>query len=41
MVEGGECQAGFWLPPMSATEFAAATASGEVLPPKSTAFFRS
>ena len=38
MVEGGECHAGFWLPPMSATEFAAATAGGEVLPPKSTRF---
>lgn len=38
MVARGECQAGFWLPPMSATEFAAATAGGEVLPPKSTRF---
>ena len=38
MVEGGECQAGFWLPPMSAADFAAATGGGEVLPPKSTRF---
>ncbi|HEX9723398.1 MAG TPA: DUF1015 domain-containing protein [Vicinamibacteria bacterium] len=38
MIETGECQAGFWLPPMSAADFAAATASGEVLPPKSTRF---
>jgi uncharacterized protein (DUF1015 family) len=37
-IERGEYQAGFWLPPMSAADFAAATASGEVLPPKSTRF---
>jgi uncharacterized protein (DUF1015 family) len=37
-VERGEYQAGFWLPPMSAADFAAATTSGEVLPPKSTRF---
>jgi uncharacterized protein (DUF1015 family) len=37
-VERGEYQAGFWLPPMTAAEFAAATSSGEVLPPKSTRF---
>ncbi|MGH6690353.1 MAG: DUF1015 family protein [Gammaproteobacteria bacterium] len=37
-VERGEYQAGFWLPPMSAADFAAATSTGEVLPPKSTRF---
>ncbi len=38
LVERGEVQAGFWLPPMTPQAFAAATKNGEVLPPKSTRF---
>jgi uncharacterized protein (DUF1015 family) len=38
LVERGDCPVGFWLPPMSPAQFAAATATGDVLPPKSTRF---
>ena len=34
----GELGAGFWLPPMEPADFAAATALGDLLPPKSTRF---
>jgi uncharacterized protein (DUF1015 family) len=34
----GELGTGFWLPPMRPTDFAAAIAQGEMLPPKSTRF---
>lgn len=37
-VERGDLAAGFWLPPMSGEEFAAAIAHGDLLPPKSTRF---
>jgi uncharacterized protein (DUF1015 family) len=38
LCEDGECEAGFWLPPMAPADFAAATEGGDVLPPKSTRF---
>ncbi len=37
-VDRGEVEAGFWLPPMAPSEFAAAVAQGDLLPPKSTRF---
>jgi len=37
-LERGELGTGFWLPPMRPSEFAAAIAQGELLPPKSTRF---
>jgi hypothetical protein len=37
-VDHGEAEAGFWLPPMAAGEFADAVSQGDVLPPKSTRF---
>jgi uncharacterized protein (DUF1015 family) len=37
-VAGGELGTGFWLPPMRPSEFAAAIARGDLLPPKSTRF---
>jgi uncharacterized protein (DUF1015 family) len=37
-VASGELGTGFFLPPMQPTEFSAAIADGEVLPPKSTRF---
>ncbi len=37
-VDRGEVEAGFWLPPMAPSEFAAAVGQGDLLPPKSTRF---
>ena len=37
-VDRGDVEAGFWLPPMAASEFAEAVSQGDVLPPKSTRF---
>jgi len=37
-LERGELGTGFWLPPMRPSDFAAAIAQGELLPPKSTRF---
>ncbi len=37
-VEEGKCELAVWLPPMQPSEFAAATAGGDVLPAKSTRF---
>jgi uncharacterized protein (DUF1015 family) len=38
LIQGGEVTAGFFLPPMSPADFAAAIAQGDLLPPKSTRF---
>ncbi|HVR30541.1 MAG TPA: DUF1015 domain-containing protein [Thermoanaerobaculia bacterium] len=37
-VDRGEVAAGFWLPPMAASDFAQAVSQGDLLPPKSTRF---
>jgi uncharacterized protein (DUF1015 family) len=37
-VDRREVEAGFWLPPMAPSEFAAAVGQGDLLPPKSTRF---
>jgi uncharacterized protein (DUF1015 family) len=37
-VDRGEVEAGFWLPPMAASDFAEAVSQGDLLPPKSTRF---
>ena len=37
-LDTGRFAVGFWLPPMEPAEFAAATARGDLLPPKSTRF---
>jgi hypothetical protein len=37
-VDRGEVEAGFWLPPMAASDFADAVSQGDLLPPKSTRF---
>ena len=37
-VDRGEVEAGFWLPPMAAGDFAEAVSQGDLLPPKSTRF---
>jgi uncharacterized protein (DUF1015 family) len=38
LITSGELGAGFFLPPMSPAQFAAAIAGGDLLPPKSTRF---
>jgi len=38
MVDRGDVEAGFWLPPMEAAAFAHAVSAGDLLPPKSTRF---
>ena len=38
MVQSGKVAVGIFLPPMEPTDFAAAIAGGEMLPPKSTRF---
>ena len=38
MVDRGDVEAGFWLPPMDAEAFARAVSAGDLLPPKSTRF---